>query len=302
MQEGPLERVRRSVLFMPGSSWRILEKGGSTGADAAILDLEDAVAPEKKGEARNLVARALRTVVFGATERIVRINLLDGPYGRDDLVMAMEGHPEALLLPKVNSFQDVLRLEGLLLAEEKRLGLLPGKMRLMAMIETPSGVLAARDIACSSSRLEALVFGHADLAAELGIRPGRAGEGVIQEARALISLAASAAGVQAIDAVFLDLEDLEGLRKEAEAAAMMGYSGKLCIHPRQIAPIHEAFTPTEEEVSQAQQVLAAFKEARKKGQGVLVLEGKMVDEPIVKQASRVLARARRAGLLSAFEK
>ncbi len=297
MKRKAIERVRRSVLFMPGSNWRILEKGEKTGADTAILDLEDAVSPERKKEARDLVARALRTVGFGPTERVVRINPLDGPYGKEDLAMAVEGRPDAILLSKVDSAQEVIYLEELLLKEEKRLGLPLEGLRLMAMIETPSGVLASREIAVSSRRLEALVFGHADLAAELGIRANLAGEGVIQQARAMVVLSAAAAGIQAIDAVFLDLEDMEGLRKEARVAAEMGYSGKLCIHPRQIPPIHEAFTPSKEEVSRALRLLEAYEEARERGKGVFVVNGKMVDEPIVKHARRVIATARRAGLL-----
>lgn len=297
MKETVIERVRRSVLFMPGSSWRILEKGEKTGADTAILDLEDAVSPEMKKEARALVARALRTVDFGPTERVVRINPLDGPYGKEDLAIAVEGRPDAILLSKVNSAQEVIYLEELLLKEEKRVDLPLEGLRLMAMIETPSGVLASGEIAVSSCRLEALVFGHADLAAELGIKANLAGEGVIQQARAMVVLSAAAAGIQAIDAVFLDLEDMEGLRKEARVAAEMGYSGKLCIHPKQIPHIHEAFTPSLEEVSQALRLLEAYEEARERGKGVFVVNGKMVDEPIVKHARRVIATARRAGLL-----
>ncbi len=256
---------------------------------------EDAVARAEKSRAREWVVAALRGVDFRGHERIVRINPLEGPYGREDLAAVVPAAPDAILVPKVGGAADVTRLEEELGRLERAAGLPPGGLRLHLLIETVAGVLNAVEIARASARAVALLFGAGDLARETRGRlvPSRAPE---LHALSQVLLAARAAGVEALDTPHFALDDAPGLEAHARFAADLGYDGKAVIHPGQIDVVNRVFTPTAEAVAEARRVLAAYDEAAAQGSGALALDGQFVDAVHVEMARQTLARARLAGV------
>jgi citrate lyase beta subunit len=282
-------------LFMPGDGRRKIEKGAALDVDAVIMDLEDGVALSNKPAARAVTAAALREVDFGRTERLVRLNPVDSLFFDDDLAETIDAHPDGYVLPKVESAGQVREVAARLLAAEGRNGWRPGGIRLLAIIETGRGVLNLREIAESDSRLDALVFGAEDLAGDIGAT--RTPEGwEVYYARSAVVIHAKSCGLQAIDTPFVDLADLERLGQETRLVLGMGYTGKLAIHPRQVDIIQRVFTPTPEEIQQAQRLIAAHDAQQAGGAGVFELDGKMVDMPMVRAAQTLLARARAAGI------
>jgi len=295
-------RLRRSRLYVPGNNPSMLVNAGVYGADVLTFDLEDSVSPEEKLAARLLVGELLKekTVDFGRSEVTVRINPLSTPYGKKDLLEIVCERLEGIYLPKTESEEDVIKLDELLTRLEEEKGLEVGRIKLFAIIETAKGVLNAYQIASASKRLEAITIGGEDLTADLGGE--RTPDGMtLFTARQMILLAARAAGVQALDTVYSDIKDSDGLYQEAVTVRKMGYDGKAAIHPSQIEVIHRAFTPTEEEIEYARRVIEALETAKKEGSGVAALGSKMIDRPIVKRAERILERAKAAGLLSREE-
>jgi len=288
-------RLRRSLLFVPGSTPERIAKAVATAADGIILDLEDAVATGEKPRARDWVVAALRRVEFQGRERIVRVNTLDGPYGRDDLTAVVPAAPDAVLVPKVGSAEDVARLDEEVSRLERDAGLDAGRLRLHLLIETTRGVLNAEAIAGASARTAALLFGAGDLLRETRGRlvPSRASE---LYALSRVLFAARAAGLEAIDTPHFDLEDPSGLEAHARFAAELGYDGKAVIHPRQIEVVNRMFTPSPEAVAQARRVLVAYEEAESQGAGALALDGQFIDAVHVGVARATLARARLAGI------
>ncbi len=287
-----IARPRRALLFCPGDDRRKIEKAAAIGADGAILDLEDAVAPARKDEARRAVAAALAEVEFGRCERLVRINAVGSGLEAADLaaLAAAPRPPDAVVVPKVEAADHVWTVSAALEEIETERGLAAGTIRLLAIIETARGVVRLGEIAGADPRLAALVFGAEDLCGDVGAARSREGREIFV-ARSLVVLHAAAAGLQAIDTPFVDLADEEGLRADARAASDLGYGGKLAIHPRQVAPILAAFTPAEEEIASAERLLAAYAHHVAEGRGVFALDGKMVDRPHLVQAERSLARA-----------
>ncbi|RLF70978.1 MAG: citrate lyase subunit beta [Thermoplasmata archaeon] len=295
-------RLRRSRLYVPGNNPSMLVNAGVYGADVLTFDLEDSVSPGEKLAARLLVGELLKekTVDFGRSEVTVRINPLSTPYGKKDLLEIVCERLEGIYLPKTESEEDVIKLDELLTRLEEEKGLEVGRIKLFAIIETAKGVLNAYQIASASKRLEAITIGGEDLTADLGGE--RTPDGMtLFTARQMILLAARAAGVQALDTVYSDIKDSNGLYQEAVTVRKMGYDGKAAIHPSQIEVIHRAFTPTEEEIEYARRVIEALETAKKEGSGVAALGSKMIDRPIVKRAERILERAKAAGLLSREE-
>ena len=276
----------RSVLYIPGSKERALEKAKGLAADAIIFDLEDAVAMEEKPRARALLAETLRTADYGQRARIVRINGLDTEWGADD-VAAMVGVPlEAILIPKVNSAADVQAVAALI----------PG-VDLWAMMETPLGMLNAAEIA-AHPRLVGMVMGTNDLAKDLGTR-FRADRLPMITGLGLCLLAARAHGVTIVDGVYNAFKDVEGLRAECAQGRDMGFDGKTLIHPDQLAVANEVFAPSEAEVDLARRQIAAFDEAKAAGQGVAVVDGKIVENLHIVTAQATLAKAEAIAALSA---
>jgi citrate lyase subunit beta/citryl-CoA lyase len=265
------------------------------GADGLILDLEDSVAPECKLDARILVRNALRAMDFMGAERMVRINQL--PLGLEDLDMLIPQQVDMILVPKVESpaqlFEVERKLEEVLVREKMST---ERPIFLMPIIESAQGVINAPLIASASERIAALAIGLEDYTADIGTR--RTAEGRESFfARSMLVNAARAAGVQAIDTVFSDVDDMEGLRESVLEARGMGFDGKGCIHPRQIAVIHRAMAPAPAEIEKAQRIVNAFEAAEKQGRGVVSLGSKMIDPPVVKRALRTIDIAEKEGLL-----
>ena len=276
----------RSLLFVPGNNPGMLQSAGVFGADAIILDLEDAVAPREKDAARFLVSAALQKVDFNASHRLVRINPLDAG-GVEDLQMIIPFQPAAVLVPKVQSKADILQVVDLLEKNEK-----PGQrqVKILALIETPRGLAEAYSIATVDSRVIALAFGAEDYTASIGAK--RTLEGLeIMSARGALINAAAAAEVVAIDTPFTDINDEEGLRTDVALARQLGFKGKLAIHPRQVDIIHELMNPSMDEVRWAQRVLAVLRQAEQEGAGAVALDGKMIDAPIELRARQILRLA-----------
>jgi citrate lyase beta subunit len=290
-------RSRRALLYVPGNEQRKIEKATTLDVDSVCLDLEDGVAANRKREARVAVARALRELDFGRAERLARINAIGSGLEEDDLVAILPARPDGIVVPKLSSADQVRWVSQWIAAFEGARGWGLRSVRLLAMIETARGIVDLPQIASADARLEGLIFGAEDYAADIGAFRTREGWEVLY-ARSAVVTCAAAFGQQAIDLLNVDFRDLERLRDEARQGASMGFAGKQIIHPNQIAPVQEAFTPDDEAIGQAQRILHAAAEHQAAGSGAFALDGKMVDSPIVKGAERVLARARAAGKIS----
>ena len=280
-----LNRPRRSVLYMPGSKERALEKAKTLPADALILDLEDAVAPDEKTNARQLVSDAVRNGGYGKRELVIRINGLDTPWGEDDLAAACAAAPHAILLPKVESAAMVRDIEQQMQSH----GAQPGTL-LWAMMETPLGMLNAAEIAAATPRLGCFILGTNDLVKDLNAEHTPAREPVIT-ALGLSMLAAKAYGLAIIDGVYNAFKDEDGLRESCLQGRAMGFDGKTLIHPAQIDPCNAIFSPDEAALDLARRQVEAFREATEKGEGVAVVDGKIVENLHVETANRLLTKA-----------
>ncbi len=278
-------RPRRSVLYVPGSNARALEKGRTLDADALILDLEDAVAPSAKDEARRLVLAAIARGGYGHREIAVRVNGPATPWGTADIDAAASSGADAVLLPKVESAADVRAAEGALDAAGA-----PGALSLWCMIETPRGVLAAAEIAAASPRLACLVAGTNDLVKDLRARrtPGRA---EVLTSLGLVILAARANGLAALDGVHVDLADDPGLEAACRQGRDLGFDGKTLVHPRTIEAANRIFAPDEREVAEARRIIAAHAAAQAAGEGVTVVDGRLVEALHAEEARRTVALA-----------
>ena len=289
--------ILRSLLFIPGDSEKKLGKADGAGADGLILDIEDSVAPERKPEARRLVAEHLRARPPGkrVSELWVRINPLDSGLALDDLVAIVAAAPDGIMLPKPDSAADVVRLSLYLDALETQAGLEPGAIGVIPVATETAAAPFRLDTYAQvrPARLRALTWGAEDLSAALGASTNMDPAGgwglTYRLARSLTLLAAHATGVAAIETLYVDFRDEEGLRASCRTARAEGFSGRLAIHPAQVAPINESFTPSERELEHARRVVAAFEDSP--GAGVVAIDGKMVDIPHLKQATAVLATA-----------
>ena len=278
------ERFRRSRLYLPGNQPKLFINAGLHKPDGIILDLEDSVSPQEKDAAQLLVRNALRSVDFYGAERMVRINQL--PRGIEDLKFVVPHNVHVILIPKCESAEDVLSVK-----EEtdkiRKAHKIRKKIYFMPIIESAKGILNAYEIASASQDVCAIAIGLEDYTADIGAQRTNEGKESFYARSALVN-AAKAAGVQAIDTVFSDVNDMEGLRASVLEAKSLGFDGKGCIHPRQIKVVHEAFAPTEEEIEKAKKIVAAFEEAKEKGLGVVSLGSKMIDPPVVKRAINTL--------------
>ncbi|MYE23974.1 MAG: CoA ester lyase [Gammaproteobacteria bacterium] len=287
--------IRRSLHFVPGANERMLSRALTTAADALLLDLEDAVTPARKEEARGVVAGWLRDVDFGRQERIVRMNPLDTPWGHGDLAEVMATPPDAILVPKPDTLEDLTLIDRELSRLERSHSHPPGKVELILIAgETPLGTLHLPTLtACP--RVTGLSWGAEDLATAVGASRNRDESGVwlppFEHCRTMALLTAKAANVQAVDAVYVDFRDTAGLARECQQGATLGFTGKLSIHPSQIDVINEAFTPDPAEVSRARELIEAFDEAHAEGRMAFTFEGAMVDAPHLQRARALVARA-----------
>ena len=284
-------RLRRSRLYLPGNEPKFLPNAGLHGPDGIILDLEDSVHPSAKEAARVVVRNALRSIDFGAAERMVRINQL--PFGAEYLDTVAPEWPDVILVPKVESPEQIgevaERLDTLAGADGRPIWIMP-------ILESALGIERAFEIATASERVVALTIGLEDYTADLGVVKTPAGAETLW-ARSRVVNAARAAGVQAIDSVYGDVGDLEGLAAWTRASKAMGFEGMGCLHPRQIPVIHEGYAPEQAEVEKAARIVDAFREAEAKGLGVVSLGSKMIDPPVVERARRLVEQARALGLL-----
>lgn len=295
-----MTRLRRAVHFVPGANEKMLNKSLALEADTLVLDLEDAVTPDNKDAARETVTDWLRNVDFGRQERMVRMNPLDTPWGVADLEMTMHGRPDSYLVPKVKTRDDVLKIHTVISRMEKACGYPPGEVKLVVLAtETPEGLLNIKDFG-SCPRVDALSWGAEDLSAAIGARRNRGEDGrfleVFRYARIMTLLAATAAGVQPLDTVFVDIRDSAGLRQECVEGAWVGFTGKITIHPNQIETVNAVFTPSAEEIAESQELLAAFEENQRAGKMAFSFKGQMVDVPHLTRARTILDRAKQAGL------
>ncbi|MBO0332437.1 CoA ester lyase [Sneathiella sp. CAU 1612] len=278
-------RPRRSVLYMPGSNARAQEKAKTLAADALILDLEDAVAPDAKAEARDIVCANAASGGYGKREIIIRVNGLDTLWGKEDIVAAAKAGPDAILLPKVESAAQVHELEKIMEGAGA-----PETTTIWCMMETPLGMLKAEEIASSSSRVDCLVMGTSDLVKELQAQhtPMRL---PVVTSLGLCLLAGRAYGLTVLDGVYLDLADEDGFHASCVQGLEFGFDGKTLIHPKQLASTNGVFAPSEAEVAHSRKIIEAFEAAEKEGKGVVLVDGKLVENLHVEIAKAKVAMA-----------
>ena len=287
--------MRRSLLFIPGNNPGMLMGADMHGADAVIFDLEDAVAPTEKDAARILVRNAMRAMPDLGVEVVVRVNPLATDYFIQDIQTMVPLHPALLMPTKVASAEDVAHISTAVAAIEQANGMPEGSIGLLPLLETAQGIENAFAIADCDLRVKGLLLGAEDLSSDLQAIRSKQGAEILY-ARGRIVMAARAAGVEVYDTPFTDVNDAEGMAEDARLARALGFSGKAVISPRHVEAVNAAFTPTEDEIIYAREVMLAIAEAQQQGRGAISLRGKMVDKPIVDRAQRVLATAKQLGL------
>ena len=277
------------MMFVPGNNPGMMADAHIYGPDSIMLDLEDSVSMMEKDTARLLVYNALRTIDYGDTEMVVRINPLNTPYGKKDIEAVVKAGVHVVRMPKTETADEVREVEAEIEKVEREIGA-EGRTRIMAAIESALGVVNAYDIAISSPRMMGIALGAEDYCANLKTQRSKEGD-ELRLARETIVVAARAAGIDALDTVFSNLNDMETFRREVEYFKSLGFDGKSIINPRQIEVVNEVFTPTEKDIEKAKAIVAAIKEAEKKGSGVIALNGKMIDRPVVIRAERTITLA-----------
>lgn len=291
-----MERLRRTMMFVPGANAAMLRDAPLFGADSVMFDLEDSVSLKEKDTSRALVHFALKTFDYSSVETVVRVNGLDSCGALDIEAVVLAG-VNVIRLPKTETAQDIVDVEAVIERVERENGIEVGRTRMMAAIESAEGVLNAREIAKASKRLIGIALGAEDYVTNMKTRRYPDGQELFF-ARSMILHAARAAGIAAIDTVYSDVNNTEGFQNEVRMIKQLGFDGKSVINPRQIPLVNEIYTPTKKEIDHAKQVIRAIREAESKGSGVISLNGKMVDKPIVERAERVIALATAAGVLS----
>lgn len=282
------------MLYMPGDDMHKIDKATRLGVDCVCLDIEDGTAFNRKQAARETIVKALRTIDFGPTERLVRINSIGSGLEADDLMETIDGRPDGYVLPKVETAEEVEWLCWRLTGAEQTRGWPIGSIHVLLIVETAAGIVNLREIANCDRRVAALIFGAEDLAGDMGATRTREGWEVFY-ARSAVVTHAAACRLQAIDMVCVDFKDTERLVRESLEGARMGFSGKQVIHPNQVEPVQAAFTPSDDAIAHARRVVDSYEAHQSDGAGAFALDGKMIDMPVVKAAQRVLEKARAAG-------
>ena len=282
-------------MFVPGNNPGMMADAHIYGPDSIMLDLEDSVSMAEKDTARLLVHNALKSIDYGDTEMVVRINPLNTPYGKKDIEAMVKAGVHVIRMPKTETAEEVREVEREIEKVEKELGCL-GRTKIMAAIESALGVVNAYDIATASPRMMGIALGAEDYCANLKTQRSKGGD-ELRLARETIVVAARAAGIDALDTVYSNLNDMETFRNEVEYIKTLGFDGKSIINPRQIEVVNEVFAPTEKDIEKARAIVAAIKEAEKKGSGVIALNGKMIDRPVVSRAERTINLAIASGSL-----
>ncbi|MBQ3960437.1 MAG: citrate (pro-3S)-lyase subunit beta [Muribaculaceae bacterium] len=294
-----MQRLRRTMMFVPGNNPAMMQDAFIYGPDSIMLDLEDSVTMTEKDAARLLVHNALKTIDYGDTEMVVRVNPLNTPYGKKDVEAVVKAGVHVIRMPKTETADEIRELEAEIEKVETELGCV-GRTQIMAAIESTLGVINAYQIATASKRMMGIALGAEDYCANL--KAQRTPEGMeLLQARQTIVVAARAAGIDALDTVYSNLNDMETFRKEVELIKTLGFDGKSIINPRQIEIVNEVFAPTEKAIEKAKTIIAAIKEAEKRGSGVIAVNGKMVDRPVVIRAQRTIDLAIASGILTQEE-
>ena len=280
---------RRALLYMPGDNWKMITKSITLGVDSICMDMEDGAAVNKKAEARETIIRALKEIDFGASEKLARINSVGSGWEKDDIEAVLPYRPDGIVIPKVESFEQVDWASKIIEGAELQNGWPLNSIRILIGVETAKGILNLKEIA-SHPRLDAIIFGGEDFAASIGATRTRDATELLYARQAVI-VACAANDLQAIDIVTIDYKDLDALRVESEFGAGLGFSGKQIIHPNQVRVVQDAFTPSEEAIAHAKRIVETFEASQKEGKGAYSLDGKMIDMPLLKSAQKVLARA-----------
>jgi len=291
-------RARRALLYVPGDDLHKIQKATTLDVDSVCLDLEDGVAANRKGEARLIISQALGSLDFGRSERLVRVNPLHSEYNKFDLGEILAARPDGIVLPKVTHGDQVRTISGHISKAEVENDWHPGSIILIAIVESAQAIVNLDSIATADPRLEALIFGAEDLAADIGAKRSASGWEVFY-ARSAVVTHCAAQQLQAIDMVNINFQDDEGLRVQSNQGSRMGYSGKQIIHPNQVAIVQQAFTPSDEEIQSAIDLIENFNQHQTKGQGAFAVDGIMIDAPVVKASLSVLERAKVAGKVDA---
>ena len=279
----------QSFLFVPADSSRKLASSRSHRPDALIYDLEDAVSIDKKVEARELLRNELENATNPSAKLFVRVNCVGSSFLEDDLRAAVRPQVHSIVLPKCNDVAEIAQVHQRMLSLENEIGMPEGSTKLVLILESARGVARAGELARSSPRIFAVLFGGEDFCADMGIVRTKAGDEIVV-ARALVALAAKAERLEAIDGPFTDFKDASGLFEETRRIKQMGFTGKALIHPNQIETVHSAMAPTPDEISLAEEIVRTFEQS---GQGVTVVRGKMIDEPVAAQAKKILQQRSR---------
>ncbi|MBR1594365.1 MAG: citrate (pro-3S)-lyase subunit beta [Alloprevotella sp.] len=287
------------MMFVPGNNPGMMQDAFIYGPDSIMLDLEDSVTMAEKDAARLLVYNALKSVDYGDTEMVVRINPLNTPYGKRDVEAVVKAGVDVIRMPKTETAEEVVEVEREIERVERELGCL-GRTKIMAAIESALGIVNAYAIATASKRMMGIALGAEDYCANLKTQRTPGGD-ELRLARETIVVAARAAGIDALDTVYSNLNDMETFRKEVEFIKTLGFDGKSIINPRQIEIVNEVFAPKEKDINKARTILAAIKEAEQKGSGVISVNGKMVDKPVVIRAQRTIDLAIASGILKKEE-
>ena len=281
---------RRALLYMPGDNWKMITKSVTLGVDSICMDMEDGTAVNKKAEARATIARALQELDFGKSEKLARINSVGSGWEKDDIEAVLPFHPDGIVIPKVESFEQVEWAGRIIEDAELRHGWKVNSIRILIGVETAKGIMNLKEIAVHP-RLDAIIFGGEDFAASIGaVRTKDSIE--LLYARQAVIVACAANDLQAIDIVTIDYKDIEALRAESEFGARLGFVGKQIIHPAQVEPVQKAFTPGNEAVAYAKRIIETFEASQKEGKGAYSLDGKMIDMPLLRNAKKVLERAK----------
>lgn len=290
------KRARRTMLFSPANNPKMLVTAHLYGPDCVLFDLEDAVKYAEKDAARDLLAEVLKTVDYGKTEIFARINPLSTEFGEDDVRVLVPAGLRRMRLAMCEKPEQVKELDDLLTEVEKEHGIEVGSCKIQCSLETPLAVMNAVSIATASPRVTSISFGAEDFTRTLGAERTKEGKEIFM-ARSLVVMAAAIAGVDAIDTVWSDLDDEEGFRNEVKTSANMGFAGKSCIHPSQVKIVHEIFTPTKEELEKSLEIVKAAEAADISKGGVITVNGKMVDIPVIAKAEKVVRLAKSAGMI-----
>jgi len=291
-----MQRLRRTMMFVPGNNPGMMQDAYIYKPDSIMLDLEDSVTMAEKDTARLLVYHALKTIDYGNTEMVVRINPLNTPYGKKDVEAVVKAGVHVIRMPKTETAEEVKEVEAEIEKVERELGCV-GRTQIMAAIESTLGVINAYSIATASKRMMGIALGAEDYCANLKTQRSGAGSELLL-ARQTIVVAARAAGIDALDTVYSNLNDMETFRAEVELIKQLGFDGKSIINPRQIEVVNEVFAPKAKEIEKAKTIIAAIKEAEQRGSGVIAVNGKMVDRPVVIRAQRTIDLALASGILT----